>query len=409
MDVPLPETVRPDAADELRRRTADIIGWVLDERLRTPRSDALLHGLAWRLLDAGLPVDRATLHIRELHPQFRGRTLFWYPQCREVEEVVRAHGIEHEKAYTASPLAAMDAENSSIRRCLEAGCPRDFPILEELAAEGYTDYCMLRVPASLDRDLGLSFATKRPGGFSDDELAATERLLPAFGTAVEVCEMRRTARLLLSTYLGHTAGERVLNGTIRRGDGEVIHAVLWLSDLHGFTELAETASLGETIGTLNAFFDCMAEPLQARGGEILKFIGDGMLAIFPCEPGADETCRAADNALETAEEALARLDALNADRPGAGQPALEAGIALHIGEVKYGNIGASDRLDFTVIGHAVNLVTRLQDLATGRDRRIVVSEKLAGYSARSFQDLGAHAFKGIATPQRALALVDGGA
>ncbi len=394
-----------EAAASAERDVASLNDWLLDERLRTSSSAALLQGFAERLMDAGLPLDRVTLHLRELHPQFRGRTLLWCPDQGEVEEVGRAHGIEHDRAYLDSPLAAMDARHSSIRRRLEgAERPHDFPILDELSGRGFTDYCMLRVPASFDRDLGLSLATKRAGGFAAAELEVVRSLLPAFGAVVELSELKRAARLLLDTYVGRQAGERVLKGTIRRGDGEVIHAVVWFCDLHDFTALSQTTPLAEVIALLNDYFDAVAAPVQARGGEVLKFIGDAVLAVFPCDPSVDQTCRAVDEAVDAAESALAALAELNRGRVADGGAALDAGIAVHLGEVMYGNVGASDRLDFTVIGPAVNLVGRLQEVTDGLDSRIVVSEAVARRTRRRVRALGDYVFKGIAEPQRAFAV-----
>ena len=198
--------------------------------------------------------------------------------------------------------------------------------------------------------------------------------------------------------------ERIFSGAIKRGDGERIYAVLWYSDLRGFTALSETAPLDEVIVLLDDYFDAIAQPVVERGGEILKFIGDAMLAIFLCETKEGAVCDACDAALDAAEAAIAGLDALNAARAAQGKAPVHCGIAVHVGEVMYGNIGAADRLDFTVIGPAVNLVNRLEHLCAELGHPIVVSAAISRVAQREFRSLGRHALKGIAETQEAFTL-----
>jgi len=199
--------------------------------------------------------------------------------------------------------------------------------------------------------------------------------------------------------VGPNTGERILSGAIRRGDGEVIHAVLWYCDLRGFTQLAETQPLGDVIALLNAYFDCVAAPVVERGGEILKFIGDAMLAIFPCEDREAALCDAAERATEAALAATAAVVGLHRSCAAEGKSGLSCGVALHVGDVMYGNIGADARLDFTVIGPAVNLVSRIEPLCGSLNVPLVVSAQLAKALARPLRSLGRHALKGIAEPQ----------
>ena len=318
------------------------------------------------------------------------------------------HGIENSPLFLDSPLRPIYEGGPPIRRHLEdPDCPLDFPILEDLKAEGWRDYYMNCLPFSVGTCNAIGFSSKAPSGFSDLDIATIEASLPAFGAVMEMNYLRRTSRTLLHTYLGPSTGDKVLAGGIRRGDGEVIDAVLWYCDLRNFTPFSETLPLDEVIGLLNDYFETMARPVKAAGGEILKFIGDAMLAIFPLagltEDGACNACVAG---LDAAEQALAGITDLNQTREAAGKPPLKAGISLARGMVMYGNIGDPERLDFTVIGPAVNLATRLEDLTRdlALDPPIVYDAKIAANSKRPSRSLGRFPLKGIAEAQEAFTL-----
>ena len=231
-------------------------------------------------------------------------------------------------------------------------------------------------------------------------------MVPAFAALLELQQMRRTAHDLLSTYVGPNSGERIIKGEIRRGEGQIMHAVIWYCDLRGFTTISETEPLNDVIALLNGYFDRVAGPVVEHGGEILKFIGDAMLAIFPCETEGQNACAAVEAALAAAEGAVKGVAGLNAERGTSGLAQFQCGVAVNIGETIYGNIGAADRLDFTVIGPAVNLVSRIEPLCAALGYPIVVSEALAKLSPRKFVSLGRHELKGIAEPREVFALAD---
>ena len=399
----------PDAqqmAEDARAGARPIGAWLLeDERIKSSRTTILLDLYVRRLIDAGLPVDRATLHIQQLHPQLGARTVLWEREAGGAVETGLDHRVRHAPAFLASPVKRMYDGCPAIRRHLEApDCPMDFPILSDLREKGVTDYTMRPIAFSSGGVNALSLATIRPGGFADQSIALVDATLPAFGAVLELRQLRRTARDLLSTYVGPNTGERIFNGAIRRGDGQMIYAVIWYCDLRGFTSFSEGQPLDEVIAVLNAYFDRMAAPVVARGGEILKFIGDAMLAIFPCEATCESKIGIADNAVAAAEAAIAGVADLNEARRKDGKPPVECGVALHIGEAMYGNIGAADRLDFTVIGPAVNLVSRLEPICVTLDYPLVASATLAGLSRREFRSLGPHTLKGIAKPQEVFTL-----
>ena len=390
---------RPAAvADQATVRAAPIVDWLLhSERLKPGRMVPLLERYAKCLAKTGLSLARVSLHIRQLHPQFAARSLVWNAESDGAIELDHEYSARNEQGFLASPVKIIFEGGPAVRRRLtDLDCPLDFPILQDFKDAGLTDYMILPIEVSGGFVHAISIGTRAPGGFSDLDIATLEATLPAFAAILELQQLRRTARDLLSTYVGPNTGDLIFSGAIRPGDGEIIHAVVWYCDLRGFTALSECVPLPDVISILNKCFDRMAQPVVANGGEILKFIGDAVLAIFPCDVGADAVCTAADAAIAAAEAAVAGVSALNQDLGNTGGPLVHCGVAIHIGEVMYGNVGAADRLDFTVIGPAVNLATRMELLCAQLDQTIVVSTCLAKASQRDFRSLGRHAFKGIA-------------
>jgi adenylate cyclase len=226
--------------------------------------------------------------------------------------------------------------------------------------------------------------------------------------ACDTYSQRTLMRNLLNTYLGAKAGPKVLAGQIRRGTGEELAAILWSSDLRGFTARSDRLAGNRMIAILNALFEAQAKAIHTHGGEILKFIGDGLLAIFPIDD-AGRTEDAAENALDAARQALDAVCLLADDPSMAGEPPLKIVVALHAGTVIYGNVGSADRLDFTVIGPAVNLVSRIEAAAKALDQPIVVSDDFARAYDRPLRSLGYHQFRGLATPYELFAPQGGGA
>jgi adenylate cyclase len=394
----------PDLHAEARRQAAPIIDWLLEERVRAVRLPRFVDDFCRKLIDAGAPLDRLTLHMRQLHPRLFGRSVHWDREAGGALEVGREHGIENTAGYLKSPIRHIYEEKTPLRRRLEEPtCPQDLTIYRELRDKGYTDYTIRPLPFSTGKVAAVSFATRRPGGFLDLHIALFDALLPALATAVELSETRRTAQQLLNTYVGRNAGSRVLRGRIRRGDGERIDATIWYSDLRNFTALSETQPLDEVISLLNRYFECMAVPIERNGGEILKFIGDALLAIFAVDGEGRAVPRACERAMAAAREAQLRIAALNGDGGDGNGHSLRCGVALHVGEVMYGNIGAGERLDFTVIGPAVNLVTRLEGLSADLGEPIILSDTFVNCSGIPARALGSFSLKGIAAPQAAYA------
>jgi adenylate cyclase len=357
---------------------------------RTP--EALIAGLNQRMLAAGISLARVAVFVRTLHPNVAGRAFFWRAEKPEHVEVdVAAHDWMQSEAHLSSPIHAITSTGREIRRCLaDAACPMDFSVLVDLRTDGMTDYFAAPLPSITGEKLLASFTTRRPGGFTEGEMAALRRLLAPVGRVAEVMAWRRKAQNILEAYLGRQAGEKVLAGQIRRGDGEDMHAVLWFCDLRDSTPLADSMSRGDFLRLLNDFFECVLEPVLKREGEVLRFIGDAALAIFPVGADAGEACR---RALEAAKEAIGRMESANAGR----QQPLRFGIALHLGDVLYGNIGTATRIEFTVIGAAANEAARIESLCKVLDTPLLLSANVARHLP-GCKSLGRHALRGVGEP-----------
>ena len=389
-----------DMESDIDRRAASVRDWILSARDSYGRLNQFLDGYARQLREVGIPLDRATLHLRQLNPQIRARTLLWSRDAGGTVETTRQHGIEIEDIYLRSPVKPIFEGAPMIERRLDGSPgPFDFNILEELNDQGITHYVIMSLDLWVLGPAAISVATRKKEGFSEDELAIIKNTNAVFGTAIELQETWQLARTLLDTYVGHNAGERILNGAIRRGTAEEIHAIILYCDLRDFTPLSEATDQSQVVGLLDRYFEAVAAPVLEQGGEILKFIGDGMLAIFPCPANHVHDCTAAASALtaaRAAQDAMAKL------RQGDSGAPLRCGIALHVGDVLFGNVGAASRLDFTVIGPAVNLVTRIEPFSKQSPSEIVVSQEFAARHGGEFSSLGRHSLKGIAVEREIL-------
>ena len=378
--------------------------WLLRDARDLADTRSVIGELCQRLLATGFPLSRLFLSIRTLHPQVATIGYRWRRGESLPSETPREHGIDREDVYLRSPIKLIHDGASEVRRRLaDLAAPREFPILDELAAEGVTDYLLVPLRFSSQRVNAVSIATDRPGGFSNAEIARFKDLTPLLALVLEIKETQRIASTLLDTYLGHDAGRRVLGGLVQRGDGITLAAALWYCDLRSFTATTETLPRDQIIALLNDYFACMVGAVHRHGGEVLKFIGDAMLAIFPIADDLDRD-RACLAALAAAEDALADLDDLNEQRRADGKAILEADIALHSGAVMYGNIGAPDRLDFTAIGTAVNLVTRLERMCEELGQRLLASARFASPCGSKLVSVGHYRLRGFSEPQEIFVL-----
>jgi adenylate cyclase len=278
-----------------------------------------------------------------------------------------------------------------------------FPFLDDMRAEGVTDY--LAMPMHyLDGSIhATSWVTRHPGGFSDDDIAAIRSIVTPLARVSEIISLRRTAEMLLDTYVGNRAGARILGGQIRRGHNDTMQAAIWLSDLRGFTALSDRLPAETVVEILNNYFDCQVTAIRGHGGEVLKFMGDGLLAVFPIDEYVGDATHVCARVLEAARESRASVEAL-AHPVGDVVERFRFGVALHVGNILYGNIGGGNRLDFTCIGPAVNLAARLEKIAGRLGRTVVVSEVFANACRHDWRELGEFPIAGFSKAQRVYGL-----
>jgi adenylate cyclase len=371
-----------------------LLDWLLFEVGNTSDLPAFLDQLGDQLCRSGLAVWRITLNIPTLHPEQRAYSFIWTAGIGTAV-TPRAHGIEQTTAFLASPFRLATESDKPLRRRLDTAYP-DLPALDEFRAEGATDYFIVPLHLLL-RTAAISFATRQENGFDDAALVVLEAAAAAATPHISLRSIRLSAVNLLNTYVGRGTGEHILSGQIRRGEGDTIHAAIWYCDLRGFTRMADSLPLDAVIEVLNQWFERMVQAVENEGGEVLKFIGDGMLAIFPSVPDdAGACCRAA---LRAARRALTAMDELNDERRAAKKGALHFGLALHIGDVSYGNIGAPHRLDFTVIGPAVNFTNRLEEQTKLTGHSLLISKEFAAAAGEKLQPIGRLHLRDIAEPQ----------
>ena len=394
---------RADGGPAVARGTssiADVESWLLTDALGEEDVLPFFEQLCWRLVAAGLPLDRASLHVGTLHPQLYGFGWNWNRVDGLCDEVRVAEAALANDSYRRNPLFHVIEKGEAFRGRTSDAAQR-YPLMAELAGLGYVDYAAIPLRAGGAYHNAATVATKRAGGFSEAQFKDLTRMLQLAALHVERHIALRIAGNVLDTYLGAAAGGRVLRGSIKRGAGEPIRAIVWASDLRGFTDLADRLDGPDMIALLNAYFECLAGAVLAHDGEVLKFIGDGLLAVFPYSAFADERAAAA-AALAAAQGALQAIDRLNADprvlAHVAGWRPLRTGIALHDGEVFFGNVGAPERLDFTVIGRAVNAASRAEALSKSLGRSILVTEPVARLLDRPLEPLGEHELRGLAAP-----------
>lgn len=361
------------------------ITWLSEGARSASTPQDVLQQLCNQLAAAGLAIHRTAVFVSTLHPNVMARRFLWDPG-EDVRVDEASYDLLGSETYRRSPVPVVMQTGKAIRLHLEAGdCPGDYGIVDEFRTAGFTDYIIHPLDFLNGDHQAVSWATRKAGGFSDEDIRALLAVRAPLARIAEIYALRRTAGNLLDTYVGHRSGQRILEGKIRRGDVETIHAAILSADLRDFTSISNRRAAKDVIGVLNAYYDCLVPSIEAQGGEILKFIGDGLLAIFPSEQDQQKVCDAASRA------ALEGQRHLHEREDGA----FRCGMALHIGDVLYGNIGSTDRLDFTAIGPAVNLTARLEPLTRDLDRSIVTSADFAHASTLPMEKLGAFPLRGF--------------
>jgi adenylate cyclase len=387
------------------QKTEAIADWIVAQGLTGASEKTLLDRFCERCRDAGMELSRAIAIIDTLHPIYEGRAFRWRDDGIDEEAIVEYRptnvGEAADNWRRSAFFHLISTGADEVRRRLGVGDPTDFLNLDVLKAEGTTDFLAMVHRFASDSIIGemdcfySQWATRRPDGFHENDLAALRRLVPALGLAIKCASLARIAGTLVEVYLGRDAGQRVLAGRISRGVADRINAVLWFSDLRGYTGITDTAPPDEIIPLLNDYAEAAITAIHDAAGDVLKLIGDGTLAIFKADDPA-AACRAA---LAAAADLRRRIISLNEHRAAAGRPVTTAYLALHIGDVFYGNIGSEDRLDFTVVGPAVNEVARIAAMCRSVDRGILLSSEFVAATEESqrcqFVSVGRYALRGV--------------
>jgi adenylate cyclase len=361
---------------------SDVVHWLTNNTRDERFLDNIFAELCIRLQRVGIPVKRATLHIMIQHPQWLGGRIMWADGMREAELARVDYDVRERSEFINSPANELFDGATEVRENLERdpSLGRKHAVYDEMRAKGLTDYVAWPLYHTLGKRHLVTFATDRPGGFDDAHIAGLLKLLPVLALVSEIRIKNRLARTLLETYVGSHAGELILAGATRRGSGTTVRAAIMICDLRDFTRISDNWPRDDVIDLLNGYFDAMSEPIARHGGEILKFIGDGLLAIFPLSQ--PQACANLLRAVAEAQQAMVSLNDANSE---VGRERLSYGIGVHVGDVMYGNIGSRTRLDFTVIGPAVNMASRLEALTKQLGKPVLLSRAFADFVKSDFE------------------------
>jgi adenylate cyclase len=375
---------------------SDVVHWLINDTRDERFVDNIFAEMCVRLQRAGIPVKRATLHVMINHPQWLGARIVWADGMRGAEIARVDYDVRGRSEFIGSPASEIFDGAAEVRENFErdSALGRKHAVYDEMREKGLTDYVAWPLYHTLGKRHFVTFATDRRGGFDDAHIAGLLNLLPVLALVSEIRVKNRLARTLLETYVGSHASELILAGDTRRGSGTTVRAAIMICDLRDFTKISDNWPRDDVIDLLNGYFDAMSEPIARHGGEILKFIGDGLLAIFPLDQP-----HACANLLRAVAEARQAMAALNEKNGETGRAPLNYGIGVHVGDVMYGNIGSQTRLDFTVIGPAVNMASRLEALTKQLGRTVLLSrafadlvkgdfdlERVGEYPVRGFND-----------------------
>lgn len=374
-----------------------IVDWLTNGTRDQRFIDNIFAEMCIRLREAGIPLKRSTLHVLIHHPQWLGARFMWSDGMREAEIARVDYDVRERSEYIGSPANELQDGATEVRENLERdpALGRKHALYDEMRAMGLTDYVAWPLYHTLGKRHLITFATDRRGGFDDAHLAVLKKVLPVLALVSEIRVKNRLARTLLETYVGTHAGELILAGATRRGTGTTVRAAIMICDLRDFTKISDNWPRDDVIDLLNDYFDAMSEPIARHGGEILKFIGDGLLAIFPLSQP-----KACVNLLHAVTEARQAMVALNERNSATGRAPLNYGIGVHVGDVMYGNIGSKARLDFTVIGPAVNMASRLEALTKQIGKPVLLSRDFAELVVPEFEleRVGQHTVRGFSDP-----------
>ncbi|WP_353643190.1 adenylate/guanylate cyclase domain-containing protein [Mesorhizobium sp. WSM2239] len=388
-------TTNADVSTILMDKVAD---WLSHSSLVGDDLETMVRGFCERLAAAGLPLARVHLSFSMLHPLYDALGFTWERGTGMHVEGFRKKPGETAERFLRSPYYHLLSNNlDHLRRRIDPEGPSEFPIFDDLKLLGVTDYLAFKHWFDGDNNQGMlgSWSTDNPGGFSENMIAALLRVQNHLAVAAKMAVLSKLADNMLTTYLGGDAGKRVLSGQIKRGEGDTIRAALVMADMRGSTLLAEREGREVYIETLNRFFDAIAAPFNRRGGQIMSFLGDGFLAVYPCDRHREPSEIACRAALTAAFKANARMADLNEERKQKGLAEIGYGIGLHVGNVMFGNVGLTDRLTFSAFGSAVNEVQRLQMLTKKYPHRLIASKDFATYTGGGWVTLGREKLAGV--------------
>ena len=385
-----------------------ITDWLVDQSLGEPDMVELFEGVCKRLYAIGVPVSRANLMWSTLHPLFQAENVLW-KRGEKAELKQFPHQDADTKQWHRSPMFYMLEANIAVlrRRLTGPGALLDFEIAKDLAQEGYTDYLVMASElfsstiypnSNARRGMFVTWASDRPGGFIDDDLAALQRIQRRLAIACKTVIQSRISNNIAEAYLGKQTGKRVLAGSIRLGDGEQTRALVWYSDLRSSTRLAETMPSADFLQLLNVYFECAARPAIAAGGEVLAFVGDAVLAIFPIDDDS-ELPALTRKVTEALNQSLVLADKVNAERAEKGLEPIRYGLGLNVGEVMYGNIGVPERLAFSAIGPTVIEVARIEKMTKQIGSRVLATREVAAIEPALWRSMGLHRLEGLGQPQ----------
>ncbi len=380
---------------------AATIDWLMAEGRFLADTADLTRQLGERLLKSGAPLWRLRLSMRTLHPLTAGLSTVWERDLDDTTEIPALHGLEGRSGYIGSPMEIINRTGSAFRKRLtEPLTETDHNVLHELKSRGGTDYFGIPVRFSSGTTAIMVFNTDAAVGFSDLDIANLTEIASAMAPIVEVISLKHVTRAIAEAYLGPRTGQRVLDGQITRGQIDTITAAILVSDIRDWTGLNDRLGAADALTLANRYFEVVAEAVEAHGGEILKLIGDGVLAIFPTDEGTADAAAVCANAVATARQALANADATALSRD------LRFGMGMHFGEVLYGNIGSKTRLDFTILGQAVNIAARIEGLCGRLDRPILYSQEFADRLAEPSKRISRETLKGQNTASDILTVAD---
>ena len=391
------------SAHQTEVRNNDLSDWVINEAWQASSATELTAMLARRLTDTGMELIRLNIGIWTLHPQLIGVTYSWTRDRNTVLVSNTPRGVLESPAWLQSPVRYVSEGLGGVRQRLNVDNPEfQFPIMQELREAGGTDYVAMPLWFSDGQTNTLTLTSAHPDGFTVANLGQFYRASPVLSRLYEVHTVRRNTSVLLDTYLGKRTGQSVLKGLTQRGDGEDIHSVIWFCDLRGSSALADALPREEFLAEMNRFFDAMGGAIEEQGGEVLRFIGDAVLTIFPISDDGTKgrssgaVGRTCFDALEAVRNAETRMEDLNKELADEGKAPLGYGIGLHLGNVTYGNIGTESRLEFTVIGAAANEAARVESLCKILNHSVLMSGVFARECPETLISVGTHALAGVA-------------